>query len=226
MIINKFASFFSKAIPDWDPVPETHAQQYAESEWVIGANEVLLNELECWLGGFSGKKVLDLGGGPGQYSVAFAKRGALVTWHDISAAYAKIAEQKAEDHGVAIEFSIGYMDEALKLLKADYDLVFNRICWYYGFSDRSFSRTLFALIKPGGVGYVDTTHSGWHRESLSPAGQLKTWLNDCFSVKIGHPFPPHGRLAKLFLELPVEKMQIDYSTETNDRLLFRRSQVG
>lgn len=121
-----------------------------------------------------------------------------------------------------VDFSLGYMDEAPTILDTRFDLVFNRICWNYGFSDRSFAGALFALVRPGGVGYVDTTHSGWRRSSLSASARMRTWLNDRLAVKIGHPFPPHGRLADLFVRLPVERMLVDYGMPTNDRILFRR----
>jgi 2-polyprenyl-3-methyl-5-hydroxy-6-metoxy-1,4-benzoquinol methylase len=180
----------------------------------------LLDELDHWVGGLAGKRVLDLGGGPGQYSVAFAERGAIVTWHDISREYQNMAQRKAKEHGVEIRFSLGYLDEAAERLPESFDLVFNRICWYYGFSDRTFADVLFALVRPGGVGYIDTNHSGCRRDQLSISARFRTWVNDIFSIKIGHPFPPHGRLARLFSQKPVESLLIDYSSPANDRLLF------
>lgn len=221
-MINRLHALLHRPERGWDPVPPDHASTYAEHQWSVSVREALLDELDVWVGGLAGKRVLDLGGGPGQYSVAFAKRGAQVTWQDISRTYLEFAQRKALENGVCVEFSLCYMDEAPIILNAQFDLVFNWICWYYGFSDQGFAKALFALVKPGGVGYVDTTHSGWRRESLSHIARLRTWLNDGLAIKIGHPFPPHGRLARLFMRMPVEQMLIDYSTPTNDRITFRR----
>jgi 2-polyprenyl-3-methyl-5-hydroxy-6-metoxy-1,4-benzoquinol methylase len=218
-MINQMHAYFHRPESGWDPVSQEYAHKYGENEW-RGINVALLDELEYWLGGLAGKRVLDLGGGPGQYSVAFAERGAIVTWHDISRAYQDIARRKAREHGVEIRFSLGYLDEAVECLPEPFDLVFNRICWNYCFSDRTFADVLFGLVKPGGVGYIDTNHSGSRRDQISIPARFRTWVNDMFVIKIGHPFPPHGRLARLFLRKPVERLLVNYSSPMNDRLLF------
>jgi 2-polyprenyl-3-methyl-5-hydroxy-6-metoxy-1,4-benzoquinol methylase len=225
-MINRIHSLLYRPERGWDPVPPVHAEKYACSAWSTNINGDLIDQLESWMNGFNGKQVLDLGGGAGQYAVAFAKRGAEVTWHDVSTTYREYAQSKAQENNVHIKFSLGYMDEAPVLLKNKYDLVFNRICWNYCRNDRSFGKIIFSLVKPGGIGYVDTTHSDWNRDSLSVLVRTRTWLNDILALKIGHPFPPHGRLAKLFLGMPVEKLFIDYSTTTNDRILFRRTRYS
>jgi hypothetical protein len=38
--------------------------------------------------------------------------------------------------------------------------------------------------------------------------------------KIGHPYPPHGRIAKLIQAHPVKKMIVDYSSEFSDIVMF------
>ncbi len=184
----------------------------------------MLDALESQVGGFKGKSVLDLGGGPGHYSLAMAQRGGQVTWHDVSGTYLQISRGKAQELGLAdrIRFSLGYLDEAPRLLGERFDLVFNRICWNYGFGDKSFAAVVYALVKPGGFGYVDTTHSGYKRQMLSAPARLRTWLNDRTGVKIGHPMPPHGRLAKLFLHHAVKRMTVDYRSPTNDKVLFEK----
>jgi 2-polyprenyl-3-methyl-5-hydroxy-6-metoxy-1,4-benzoquinol methylase len=218
-MINYLCSRIYRPENGWDPVSGQNAARYSVYEW-NSVNDELINKLDSWVGGLSGKQVLDLGGGAGQYSVAFAKRGANVTWYDVSNNYRKIAQKKAAKYGVTIRFAIGYLDEACRHLPQHYDLVFNRICWYYGFNDYSFSEVIYALVRPGGVGYVDTTHSGYKRKQLTVSSRLRTWLNDHLAIKIGHPYPPHGRLAKLFVQKPVKYLFVDYSSPENDRLLF------
>jgi 2-polyprenyl-3-methyl-5-hydroxy-6-metoxy-1,4-benzoquinol methylase len=222
-MINYLHSRLHRPENGWDPVPPQHAEHYGAYEWQQGVKEPLLDELDRWIGGLAGKKVLDLGGGPGQYSIAFAKRGCDVTWHDVSCVYRNMAQEKAREHGVRVHFSLGYMDEAQQFLSQPFDLVFNRCCWNYGFSERSFANVVFALVKPGGVGYIDTCLSSYQREQLSALALFRTCLNDKFAIKIGHPFPPHGRLARFFVRKPLEKLLVDYSSPFNDRLIFIKS---
>ena len=221
-MVNRLFSAFQRPERGWDPVPAEHAASYAKSEWDRGVHDQLLHDLGEWLGGFSDKRILDLGAGPGQYALAFAARGADVTWYDVSRRYQTIAMNKASEQCLHINFEIGYLDEAAERLNRQFDLVFNRICWYYNWTDRSFSDVVFNLVKPGGIAYVDTTHSGWRRDTLSFSSRLRTALNDRVGIKIGHPSPPRGRIAKLFLEKPVERLVVDYSSPHNDRILFRR----
>jgi 2-polyprenyl-3-methyl-5-hydroxy-6-metoxy-1,4-benzoquinol methylase len=221
-MVNYLHSLFNRPERGWDPISPEYAAQYSEAEWKQGVNEVLLDELDRWVGGLEGRRVLDLGGGPGQYSVALARRKAIVTWHDISNTYREIAQKKAAEAGVQISFGIGYMDDAAKLYKEPFDLVFSRICWYYCFRDRNFAKVFFKLLKPGGIGYVDTMHSGTWDSNASWPVRVRTWLNNRFGIKIGHPLPPHGRIAGLFMSQPIAKICVDYSLWTNDRVLFMK----
>ena len=96
--INRFHAKFFRPENGWDPVPLIHAKKYADKKWLDGTREELLYKIDDWVGGISGKTVLDLGGGPGQYSVALAKMGAKVVWHDVSELYLNYAKDKALSH--------------------------------------------------------------------------------------------------------------------------------
>lgn len=222
-MVNWLLSRVHRPEKGWDPVPPDHALRYGENEWQ-GLNETVLAQLEAWCGGFAGKRVLDLGGGPGQYSVAFAQRGARVTWFDISRTYQEMARAKATERGVVdrIEFALGYMDEAPALLAGQFDLVFNRICWNYGWSDHGFAAACYQLVGPGGSGYIDTTNSRFNLDKLPASARLRTRLNDALGLKIGHPYPPRGRIAQLILRRPVARLLAEYPTEVTDRIFFQK----
>jgi SAM-dependent methyltransferase len=159
-MINYLHARFHRPENGWDPVPPEHAIKYGAHEWQAYNDVVrdVIDELEQWIGGFQGKRILDLGGGPGQYSVAFAKRDGEVTWHDVSQIYRSMAQERAKAFAVddKILFSLGYLDEAPKLLSDPYDLVFNRVCWNYGLSDRSLAEVVYRMVRHGGYAYIDT----------------------------------------------------------------------
>jgi 2-polyprenyl-3-methyl-5-hydroxy-6-metoxy-1,4-benzoquinol methylase len=217
MPFNLVHSLVHRVEDGWDPISSDYANQYAESAWREDCAAVI-NRLEAFGGRLKGKKVLDLGGGAGQYSVLFAQRGAFVTWHDVSREYARIARNKAESSGVSVEFSLGYLESAVKQETQSFDVVFCRLSWSYGKNDRNFARLLWSLIGPGGVGYIECNTPAFAR----PRGltRVRYWLNEYLWWKIGHPYPPHGRIAKLIQAHPVKKMIVDYSSEFSDIVMF------
>jgi 2-polyprenyl-3-methyl-5-hydroxy-6-metoxy-1,4-benzoquinol methylase len=221
-MINWLHSRFHKPSQGWDPIAPEWARDYSNNEW-NSLNLSCIDEIECWLGGFGGKRILDLGGGPGQFSVAIARRGGMVTWHDVSKSYLDIARMRAADAGVEIRWSLGYLEDAERAFKAEFDLVFNRVCWYYCRNDYLFSRIIWNVLKKDGVCYIDTNNSYFRSDSLTAAARFRIWLNSYFWIKIGHPMPPRGRIAKLFLMRPLSKMLVDYDRLENDRVIFRKA---
>lgn len=222
-MINYLYSRLYRPERGWDPIDSEYAQQYTMRAW-NSVDNLLITKVEQLIGGFTGKEVLDLGGGPGQYSVAFAKRGAIVTWHDVSRNYLRIAEQKAKEAGVSIIFSLGYMDEAPLILKKQYDLVFSRVCFYYGWDDRSFVGVIYNLMRPSGYAYIETHNSSYKWSSLSLSVRFRTWLNAVIGLKIGHPHPPRGRIPTLFLKYPIQKLIVEYPTADIDRIFVQKGE--
>lgn len=204
----------------WDPVPSEHAERYAQLEWGKYYPTNVYRQVDLLgsrIGGLEGKRVLDLGGGPGHYSVGFAQRGASVTWHDISQKYLSIVREYAEKHAVNIELSLGYLEDAKGFLDSPFDLVFVRGCWYCCMRDRSFAKLVYRLVKPGGAGYIHSPHFDTKGNSFV---QLKYILNKHLWFKIGHPHPPPGRIANLIHACGVEQMIVDYSTGESDKVFF------
>ncbi|HEX8948304.1 MAG TPA: class I SAM-dependent methyltransferase [Dissulfurispiraceae bacterium] len=219
-MINRLHSLFYRPEKGWDPVSSEYAAGFAKG--VLGSLDFpLLNELEGYLSGFEGKRILDLGAGPGQYSVAFAQRSAEVVWHDISRNYMEIARQQADAAGVGLSYSLGYLEDAKRFAKEPFDLVFCRLCWNYCFNDRSFARLIYSLVKPGGIGYVDTHTPGFQQSR--DKRKLVHFLNEVLGLKVGHIYPPSGRVEKLFERYPLDKMIPDYGIQDRERILFVKS---
>lgn len=197
----------------WDPISDGYAVKY--SDLVASQFEAdLISRLDARLGGLSGKRVLDLGGGPGHYTVALAERGAAVTWHDVSATYRRSTQDRAAAAGVQVIYSLGYFEEAERLVADPFDLVFNRVCWNYSMADRPFAELIYRLLKPGGTAYIDAANSEF---SNAKGGRpLIYWMNQALWLKIGHPHPPRGRVAALMNMFPLRSLEVDYSAPDRD----------
>jgi SAM-dependent methyltransferase len=221
-MINRLHARLHRPEQGWDPVSPAHVRAYAEHEWAM-LDEALIDRIEARTGSLAGMRILDLGAGPGHYAAAFARRGARVTWHDVSLGYRAYAMVRLEALGLTdrVAFSLGYLDDAARLLPEPFDLVFNRLCWNYAFDDARFASVVYRLARPGGWIYVDTHHSGYGRESVSLRVLARTWLNDRLGLKIGHPYPPRGRVARLLQRYPLWQLHADYLTLANDRILLQ-----
>ena len=220
MPLNYLHSLFHRVESGWDPISQEYAQDYAEFS-SSRVDSSLVESLDARVGGLRSRRVLDLGGGPGQYSVLFAQRGAEVTWHDISREYRNIAEARANAMGVRLRYTLGYLESAAKLNPEPFDLVFCRVCWYYGRSDRQFARLFYSLVKPGGMGYIECNTPAF--SNPSGARTVQYWLNEFLGWKIGHPMPPRGRIAKLIQAYPISSLSLDYSSPLLDIVEFRKA---
>jgi 2-polyprenyl-3-methyl-5-hydroxy-6-metoxy-1,4-benzoquinol methylase len=215
-LINSLMMKLQPVARGFDPVPRGYAETYAEHEWT-NLNTGLIDELERRVGGFQGKRVLDLGAGPGQYAIEFARRGARVTWHDISRNYLAVARSRAAAHGAELDFSLGYLEEAARYLDDPFDFLFNRICWYYCADDFKFARLVRGLIRPGGWGYIDNfIHH-------VPSGlSARYWVNARMGIKIGHPVPPPGRVEKLLRAFGDLDLEVIQRSDRSERLFLKR----
>ena len=202
----------------WDPIPPSHIAAYA-AHATETFDATVVPMLDARLGGLAGRRILDLGGGPGDYSIAFARRGARVVWHDVSSQYLRIARGRAQCANVPMNFSLGYLEDARRL-GGDFDLVFCRVAWSYCCDDRRFARILWSLVRAGGAGYVECNTP----QLANPAGlrKLQYLLNSRLWLKIGHPYPPHGRIEALFRKFPLSEMDVDYSSPLTDKVFFRK----
>lgn len=196
----KLKSYFQRPEKGYDPVPLAYAQGYTDFEFKKIDRE-LVRKLEIFANGFANKTLLDLGGGPGQYSIEFAKQGAFVTWHDISKNYLDIASKKSKTEEVEIKFSLGYLESA----KGKFDILFNRICWYYCINDYKFAGLIYSLVNDGGYGYIIVNNENWFFDKIKTEKLIKKaflsinyWFNEFLDIKFIHIHPSHRKLKKAF----------------------------
>ena len=102
----------------YDSAPEAEWARLERSPWEF--------EINCvYLDGYirPGERVLDLGGGPGRYSIHLAKHGANVTLVDLSDGNVALAREKAAAAGVEIEARQGDALDAATLPEGPFDHV-------------------------------------------------------------------------------------------------------
>lgn len=218
--------YFHKVESGYDPVDPKYADFYADREWK-GEVENMVNGIEKRLGTLAGLRVLDLGAGPGQYSVAFALRGARVTWHDPSRAYLRIAQEHARQSGVTCEWSLGFLEAADGLKNQPFDLVFCRGCWYYCVSDARFADIVFRLVKPGGSAWLDIPTAAWQRVNQGKkAGFLlkMAWaIYRHTGLKIVYSMPEGGNICRLFCRYDsLKRLEFDLVNEAKELLWLQR----
>jgi 2-polyprenyl-3-methyl-5-hydroxy-6-metoxy-1,4-benzoquinol methylase len=220
-MINTVHARLKRPEKGWDPVPAQHAAKYA-GHITDAATVETVDSLEDRVGSLEGRRVLDLGGGPGHFTVELARRGAIVTWHDISDRYRAMCRERARAAGVQIEFSLGYLEEARRLAPGSFDVVFNRVCWCYCANDAQFASILYGLVRPGGWGYVESNTSRWEE----PSGwwrRTQYWMQRRLGLKVGHPHPEPGAVASLLLAHgPSELQLISTAGGRYDTVVFRR----
>lgn len=104
-----------------------------------------------------GDRILDLGGGPGRYSIHFAQKGCAVTLVDLSAGNVALAEQKARDAGVSLDTYVQNCLELDALALGAFDHVFLMGPLYHLTEERDRIAAVQAALrhlKPGGMLYV------------------------------------------------------------------------
>ena len=113
------------------------------------------------LGDLKGKKVLELGCGGAQCSIAFAKQGATAIGVDFSAAQLAFARQLCEQEEVRVELRQGDLAD-LAFLRADsIDLVFSAYAFGYVEDLNRVFRQVHRVLKVGAPLVFSLTHPAY-----------------------------------------------------------------
>jgi SAM-dependent methyltransferase len=116
-------------------------------------SDEMLGRMEDYLRGHEIKDVLDLGCGPGFYSMMFGSKGFKVTGIDYSDRMIEEARKNAKDRDVEAEFLV--MDaQNLGFPDSSFDLVVSRdVFWCLEHPERAYSEIL-RVLRPGGTAIV------------------------------------------------------------------------
>jgi SAM-dependent methyltransferase len=218
-MINLLHSLFHEPRRGWDPVSAAYAANYQNS---ATGDPAVVEWFGHAIGGFAGKRIVDLGSGPGQYALEFARRGAYVTCVDVSAAYLAIASRALERAGLRAGLVLGYMDHVEKLTSGDFDAAFSHASWYYCMNDLRFARAIMRVLRPGGVAWI-RANTDRVEKSCRFWRRFVYCVNNRLYWKLGHPHPPRGRIAHAFSRLPGCTVEADYRDPLLDVVVARKA---
>lgn len=110
------------------------------------------------LGNVSGKRVLELGCGGGQVSIALARSGAICTGIDISSKQLEHAEEAARKKKIKVKFIKMSISDLKKLKKGSYDIVISVFVLQYVKDLKQVLLSVKSVLKRGGIFVFSVDH--------------------------------------------------------------------
>ena len=134
---------------------ETHGRSYQETcripiDVLYGTGSPNEESLRL-IGPVEGRRVLEIGCGGAQASIAFAKQGAFVTAVDVAASEIEFARALAEEHGVSVEFHQRDMADLSPVADESQDVVFSAYAFNYVDDLASCFGEVRRVLKAGGL---------------------------------------------------------------------------
>lgn len=156
-------------------LPELGPDAYAR--WRASELGAITERLERQLirelvGDVSGKRVLDVGCGDGEFAIELAKRGAIVTGIDSSAAMIAAAQACAGQQKADVEFQVARA-EALPFRQEQFDLVTAITILCFVGDARSAFREIARVLQPGGRLVIGELGK-W--STWAAARRIRAWL--------------------------------------------------
>lgn len=103
------------------------------------------------LGDVKGKRILEIGCGGGQCSIAFTKQGARCTALDQSAQHLEFAKQLAKKENVQIDFKVQDVQTLEGIPSDSFDIVFSAYALQYIPDLATCFKEVHRVLKPGGI---------------------------------------------------------------------------
>ena len=153
MINNVLYKIF-RSNKNWDPVSSKYAEEYHQSHLNKELDSKYFKMLERVKFNYLNAKILDIGAGPGIYSVEFAKLGSTILWQDVSRSFYEIAKKKFKSKDYRVFFSLEHIEVCMKKQK-DLDLIFSRLSFYYAKNDKEFFDDASKSLKMNGYLLID-----------------------------------------------------------------------
>lgn len=220
MINNVLYKIF-RSNKNWDPVSSKYAEEYHQSHLNKELDSKYFKMLERVKFNYLNAKILDIGAGPGIYSVEFAKLGSTILWQDVSRSFYEIAKKKFKSKDYRVFFSLEHIEVCMKKQK-DLDLIFSRLSFYYAKNDKEFFDDASKSLKMNGYLLIDCNTYERFDNNLSLFGQLQVLLYHKFQFKIGHPLPNHEMIDKLAKKSGFIVINKEFNTKSNICILLQK----
>jgi ubiquinone/menaquinone biosynthesis C-methylase UbiE len=132
------------------------------------------------LGSVKGKKILEIGCGGGQNSIAFAKQGAIATGLDLSEEQLEFAKKLAERERVNVEFIKGDMADMKGIESNNFDIVYTACAVCYAPIEKTF-KEVCRVLKKNGLFIFSEIHPFYNLFSYSDFTLEKSYFNTGYS---------------------------------------------
>lgn len=146
----------------WDEISDWYQSTYQLSTASAQYGPLCPDEAELRLcGDIANKRVLELGCGGGQSSIAFARQGAHVIGVDISEAQIRHARRLAEREEVKVEFKVGDLANLAFVQAGSIDLVFSAFALQYVERFDRLCRSVERVLAHHGLFVFSQDHPFW-----------------------------------------------------------------
>ncbi|MFQ6009714.1 MAG: class I SAM-dependent methyltransferase [Candidatus Aenigmatarchaeota archaeon] len=110
------------------------------------------------LGNVKGKKIIEVGCGGGQNSIALAKRGAICTGIDVSKEQLKYAENLAKKEKVKVRFVKGDFQNLTRFKSNSFDMAVSAWAFQYSPNLKKLFRGVYRIVKKKGLFVFSMPH--------------------------------------------------------------------
>ena len=205
----------------WDKTSEAY-QEACEIPIDIHYGPSSPNEDELkLLGELAGKRVLELGCGGGQCSIAFALRGAQVTGIDFAEGQIAFARKLAVEHGVEVDFLQHDVKDLSLFAEASQDIVFSAFALMYLEDRQQVFREVRRVLKPGGVLAFSLDHPLFRKVDLESLKIVESYNETGPAVddlgSLGTTTMYRYRIADLHNDLVAAGLVVDRLIEPDSR---------
>ena len=146
---------------EWEKRSVGYLKEYQPIEIDYGPGVPSEDKLKI-IGSVKNKKLLDLGCGGGQISIAFAKKGAIVTGIDLSYKHIEFAKKLAKRNKVKILFEQGSFQKLPSIKSKSQDIVFSSWAFLYSPDLKQVFIEVSRVLKKGGVFVFSQDHPFFH----------------------------------------------------------------